>query len=126
VHDNHPLAREPRIDVAQLADVRLLRRGYCEQSVALENLLAANGIRLQTDDTIASDTDLVALLGANMGASIMPRSTHSAGMLRLIPVDDLELTRPVVLYAVAGRQRSPAANGLLRLLRAADWSAYAA
>jgi hypothetical protein len=26
-----------------------------------------------------------------------------------------------VLYAVAGRQRSPAATALLKLLRAADW-----
>jgi DNA-binding transcriptional LysR family regulator len=126
LHESHPLARDPKISIARLGDVRLLRRAYCEHAGAVETVLAAKGVRLQTDDSIASDNDLVALLGANVGASIMPGSTQPAGPLRVIPIEDLELTRPVVLYAVAGRQRSPAAAGLLRLLRGADWSRYQA
>jgi hypothetical protein len=51
----------------------------------------------------------------------MPRSSLSSDTLRFLAIEDLELYRPVVLYAVAGRQRSPAANGLMRLLRAANW-----
>lgn len=126
VHENHPLASGSSVGLAELAKVRLLRRAYCEQGAALEKLLAASGIDQQADDSIASDNDLSSLLTANVGASIMPRSTQTADSLRFIPVAGLELTRPVVLYAVAGRQRSPAASGLLQLLRAADWSRYAA
>jgi hypothetical protein len=51
----------------------------------------------------------------------MPRSARTTDAVRFLPLEDLELVRPVVLYAVAGRQRSPAATGLLRLLRSADW-----
>jgi hypothetical protein len=39
-----------------------------------------------------------------------------------VAVDGLGLRRQVSLYAVAGRERSAAAGGLMKLLRAADWS----
>jgi hypothetical protein len=52
----------------------------------------------------------------------MPRSARTSKELRFLNVDDLTLMRPVVLYAVAGRQRSAAASGLIRLLRAANWA----
>jgi DNA-binding transcriptional LysR family regulator len=125
VHESHPLAGERAVRIAQLADVRLLRRTYCEHAAVLHDLLSESGISLRADDAIASDSDLASLLAANVGASIMPRSTRPADTLRFVSVEGLELTRPVVLYAVAGRERSPAANGVLRLLRAADWSRYA-
>ena len=51
----------------------------------------------------------------------MPQSARTSDALRFVPLEDLDLVRPVVLYAVAGRQRSPAATGLMRLLRSADW-----
>ena len=72
-----------------------------------------------TLDAIASDHDLMALLAANVGVAIMPLSARTTDTVRFLPVDDLELSRPVVLYAVAGRQRSAAATALLRLLR--EW-----
>jgi hypothetical protein len=40
----------------------------------------------------------------------------------LLAVDGLSLKLPVRLYAVAGRERTPAAAGLMKLLRAADWT----
>ena len=33
----------------------------------------------------------------------------------------MDMSRTVNVYAVAGRQRTTAATGLIRLLRAADW-----
>ena len=52
----------------------------------------------------------------------MPQSAVSSGRLRGISVIGLDLSRTVYLYAVSGRQRSAAATGLIKLLRAADWS----
>ena len=45
-------------------------------------------------------------------------------------VEKLELSRTVylygVLYGVAGRQRTAVASTLMKMLRACDWSRYAA
>ena len=121
VPKTHPLAMRNSLLLSQLGDIRLLPRAYCEQSGALTAILSANGLSQDFQDRIASDHDLLALLAANVGVSLLPQSSMTSENLRLVQVQDLELTRPVVLYAVSGRQRSPAATGLLRLLRAANW-----
>jgi hypothetical protein len=41
-------------------------------------------------------------------------------------VEGLELNRTVYLYAVAGRQRTAVGTTLMEILRACDWSRYAA
>ena len=51
----------------------------------------------------------------------MPSSVRLANGLRAIKVHDLNLTRPVTLYAITGRKRSGVAAALIKLLRAADW-----
>jgi DNA-binding transcriptional LysR family regulator len=119
----HPLAMQNSLTLASIGKHRLLPRGYCEQAGDLARILEAQGLAQDFHDTIASDHDLTALLAANIGLSIMPPSATGSDSLRTLPLADLELTRPVVLYAVAGRQRSPAATALLRLLRTADWPA---
>ena len=42
--------------------------------------------------------------------------------LRVAEIRDLNLSRTVHLYGVAGRQRTAVAAAILRLLRGADWS----
>lgn len=120
-HSSHPLSREQSITLSRVGGERLLPRTYCEQGADFNRLLDAHGISHAFSDTISSDHDLMALLQANVGVSFLPASYRSFGDLRFIQVDDLELMRPVILYAVAGRQRSAAANGLVKLLRAANW-----
>lgn len=117
----HPLAMRNSLMLASIAECRLLPRNYCEQREALAGILQAKKLAQDFDDAIASDHDLMALLAANVGVAIMPLSARTTDTVRFLPVDDLELSRPVVLYAVAGRQRSAAATALLRLLRAANW-----
>ena len=122
VNSNHALAMYNAVSLEHIAKWRLLRRPYCEQAAALEEVLTARGIRQEFQDQIGSDHDLLPLLGANVGISIMPQSAKSGDTLHFIAIEDLALTRTVRVYAVAGRERSAAANGLLRLLQAADWS----
>jgi hypothetical protein len=40
------------------------------------------------------------------------------------PVAGLDLRRTVSLYGVAGRQRTPTANMIMKMLRGADWSRF--
>lgn len=118
----HPHAMRNAVPLQELDSARLLARAYCEQAPEIADVLAAHGITQRAGDQIASDHDLVALLDADIGVSIMPHSALLSGRLRGISVIGLELQRNVYLYAVSGRQRSAAASGLIKLLRAADWS----
>lgn len=122
VSKGHPHAMRNALALQELAGERLLARGYCEQALELADILASHGIRQRTGDHITSDQDLAALLDADIGVSIMPQSAVSSGRLRGLSVIGLDLRRTVYLYAVSGRQRSTAAAGLIKLLRAADWS----
>jgi DNA-binding transcriptional LysR family regulator len=122
VNKAHPFAMRNAVALQELGGERLLARGYCEQATELADMLACQGIRQRAGDRIASEHDLIALLEAGLGSSVMPQSALPTERLRGVSVIGLDLRRTVYLYAVAGRQRSAAANGLIKLLRAADWS----
>ena len=53
------------------------------------------------------------------------RSGHlavpSIGRGKMLDLEGLDVERAVYAYGVAGRQRSMAANTLIKMLRAADW-----
>jgi DNA-binding transcriptional LysR family regulator len=121
VHRGHPMAMRNALKFDDVARLRLIARPYCEQASEIAAALKAQGIDHKAGDHVLSDQDLVALLQANVGVSIMPESAVGDDLARL-PIDGLALRRAVALYAVAGRERTPAAAALMRLLRAADWS----
>ena len=121
VNRAHPLARRNMLKFADLARQRLISRPYCEHATDFAALLKAQGIEQKSGDNVLSDQDLVALLQANVGVSIMPESAVRNNDLRQLPIEGLAFRRTVSLYAVAGRERSLAAAALLKLLRAADW-----
>jgi len=125
VNKSHPLAMRNRIGLGELAPLRLISRPYNEQASELDALLRNAGVEQKKGDHILSDQDLLSLLEANLGAALMPETARSGSMLRGIAVEGLNLRRPVSLYAIAGRERSAAATGLMKLLRAADWTAVA-
>lgn len=122
VNRKHPLGARNRVGFGDLAKQRLFFRPYCEQADEMATILKSKGIPQTGGDHLLSDQDLIALIGANIGVSLMPESARLKTDLCGLAVEDLTLKRSVYLYAVAGRERSPAANGLMKLLRAADWS----
>jgi DNA-binding transcriptional LysR family regulator len=75
---------------------------------------------------VSADGDLISLLEAGVGIALMPRSTQSPPSLVRITVDDFEVKRTVYLYGVAGRQRTAVAAAMMKMLRAYDWSRFAA
>ena len=121
---DHALASRNQVRLEHLAAERLLDRGYCEQREQLMALMRARGFTAPASHLVASEGDLAALLSANVGVAIAPRSTALPQTARFVPIHDLALSRTVSVYAISGRQRSPAAATLLKMLRAADWSAY--
>ena len=118
----HPLALRNTLGFGDLARQRLISRPYCEQAAEFAEMLKAQGIDQKSGDNILSDQDIIALLQANLGISVMPQSAVRNSDLHQLPIEGLALRRAVSLYAVAGRERTPAAATLVKLLRASDWS----
>ena len=73
---------------------------------------------------VSTDLDLISLLEAGLGVALVPRSTQSPATLLRIAVTDIDLTRTIHLYGVAGRQRTAVASAMMKMLRAYDWSRY--
>jgi DNA-binding transcriptional LysR family regulator len=121
----HRFANYEAKEIADLCDERLLDRTYSEQAGELADLLDARDIVIKRGHEVMSERDVFTLLEANVGIAILPRSTSVPADLRRVRVDGVELRRTVYLYSVAGRQRTPIANAVLKLLRSYDWSKYA-
>lgn len=121
VHRTHRLANSERVTLRDLADERLLGRPYCELTPRFCEILEQSNIRQAPGDLLASDADALEMIRANLGISILPATTQHHEDLRSLPIDDLELEAPTLLYSVVGRQHSPAAAALIQLLRSANW-----
>ena len=61
---------------------------------------------------------------SGLGVAFVPRTAPRPETLKHAPINGVELRRTVYLYGVAGRQRTPVASAILKMLRAADWSRY--
>lgn len=121
----HRLAEDASATPASLRGERLAlsRRA---SAPGLDGALDALGLEPVARITVCADADARALAAAGAAVAVGPRSALNDPGLTTRPVDGLDLWRDLRLYAVAGRFREPPAAMLAMLLRAADWSAYAA
>ena len=126
VNAQHRLARSPAVELQDLREERLLLRTYCEQAAAAATLLRTIGLDVEHCYQITSEADLMSMLSSDLGVAIVPRSTSNPEGLARVTINGLELTRPVNLFGVAGRQRSPVAAMVMKMLRGANWSRSAA
>ena len=108
-----------------LSGERVIVRPYCEQWPECQALLNEHGLEPAQWHEVACDEDAVRLLEAGLGVGLVPTSMRLGERLRCLALENL-MERTVRLYAVAGRQRSPALTGFIKLLRSADWSSYEA
>lgn len=123
VNETHRFANLNYLDPADLGDERMILRPFCEEWRECRALLEASGVDVSHCHEVASDRDAIRLLEAGLGVGLLPASTRIGGSLRTIRLAN-PFERIVRIYAVAGRQRSPALNGLMNLLRAADWTRF--
>jgi DNA-binding transcriptional LysR family regulator len=124
LHPDHSLSMRNDIGLGDLARERLLIHVRCEMAKSIAERLGDHRSPAASAYEIENDADLLALLQANLGVAIVPTTTHAPAVLRRMPIKDLELSRTIAVYGVAGRRRSASAATLLNLLRAADWSRY--
>jgi hypothetical protein len=118
----HPLSNQQSVALSRLAGERLMMRPYCELAGVVSRSLAEHGVATTDADTVASDQDVLAMLEANLGISILPATTPCTDVVLSVPVEGLSVEWTAMLHTVIGRQHSPAAAGLIQLLRATNWS----
>jgi DNA-binding transcriptional LysR family regulator len=126
VHSAHALAGRPSVSLDELRQERLMIRAYCETTEALLDMLRAQDFDVTRFHEVSAEGDLLSLLEAGIGVALAPRSTQSSANVVRISVDGLELQRTIYLYGVAGRQRTAVAAAMMKMLRAYDWTRYAA
>ena len=122
VHSMHPLAECTSVALDDLRTERLVVRTYCETTDELLDVLRAREFDVTRFHEVSADGDLISLVEAGLGVALVPRSTRSPATLMRVAVDGVEIKRTVHLYGVAGRQRTPVASAMMKMLRAYDWS----
>jgi DNA-binding transcriptional LysR family regulator len=120
----HPLAARPAIEIDDLRQERWLKRAYCEHAEATASLIRGHNLDVDRGHELSSEQDLITLLESDFGVAFAPRSMPRPDSVKQTAVTGVELRRTVYLYGVAGRQRTPVAAAILKMLRAADWSRH--
>ena len=126
VHPEHELASANEFSAERLTGAKILIQNGCD---SLDDAMRRLGLEDATDNAahhVVTQHDLAVLLQANLGVAIVPASAPHDDVVRRMSLNDTSLRRTVTVYGVAGRQRSPAGAAFLNLVRAADWTAYAA
>jgi len=126
VNSMHVFAQRPSIAIDDLKEERLMVRPYCETTGKILDLLRGREFDVTHFHEVSANGDLLSLVEAGLGVALVPRSTQSPATLVRIAVEDFELRRTIHLYGVAGRQRTAVASAMMKMLRAYDWSSYAA
>ncbi len=125
VSKTHRLAKQTSpLAAEEIAKERLLCRPFCEHLKVLSDFLEERKSQPQTQHRVDSDHDLEPLIGASLGVAIAPLSAINSENIDWLDIDGLSINRTVNVYGVAGRQRSVAASTFIKMLRAADWSAF--
>lgn len=115
----------PDITLGDLLEETFLIQGDSETAEQEFRQLAAAGICMERTHMVDSDGDLVALVEANIGVALAPRSAlRGAGLIRFA-VPSLDLRRTVTLYTVQGRIRSPELATFVSQIRAEEWECAA-
>jgi DNA-binding transcriptional LysR family regulator len=122
----HSLAKAVPIEIDALRQERMMLRTYCETTQTLLELLQVHDFDVTHFHEVSAEADLISLLEAGFGVAFLPPSTQSPPTLVRTTVSGIEIDRTIYLYGVAGRQRTPVASALMKMLRACDWERLAA
>ena len=120
----HPVAQIQSVGLEELREERLVVRNYCESTAQLLEVLRGLHFDVDRAHEISAEADLIALIEAGFGFGLFPPSIPTPPTLTRLAVDSLDFSRTVFLYGVAGRQRTPVASALMKMLRAANWSRF--
>jgi DNA-binding transcriptional LysR family regulator len=121
VQHGHKLANNGSITLEDLKHERLIWHRNSESEKDILSVLRNRGIDTNQVDEVATEFDQIKLIESNIGIAFLAESTALGQQLTRLALNDVELHRTVYLYGVAGRQRTPAAATIMKMLRGADW-----
>jgi len=121
VSETHGLANRDEVEFRDLSSETLLINDGCESVEELRAGLRANGILDTATHQVDTPGDVLTLLKAGLGVSIMPAGAAETNGICRIKLKQLNLARRVSVYSVVGRHRTIACSTLFNMLRAADW-----
>ena len=122
VAPGHPLAREAEIDIEQLRGQPFIvrERGSGTREV-VEEALERHGLPVTPAMSLGSTEAVKRAVALGLGVALVSSLTleHELenGRLRVVPIADFSLRRPLHLVTLEGKPPSPAAAEFLRLLR---------
>ena len=115
VNASHAFAGSDEIEPSALAGERLLSLPGASQIDALVAQIGADAVARRE---IATTDDIVSLVEAGIGIAILPERTTLPMDLVRVDIAGTCLDTTISLHAVAGRQRSAAAQALIKIVRA--------
>ena len=118
----HRLSGRDAIAVSDLAGERLVSRPHCllcDRILAMLKELGAHNIPCQE---VSSVDDLPGLVKSGFGVGIWTAGRKIDGGFLLSQIQGTDMSRWFHVHTVFGRRLSPAAAGLVSILRVKDWS----
>ncbi len=106
--------------LADLADVDWVSQPG-DVDAEFRDTCATAGVEPGYRHEAGTDADVLELVAAGLGCATLPRGCALPGGVVEVAIDGLALVRQVGVATVAGRQRPPAGDALLRAIKARAW-----
>jgi DNA-binding transcriptional LysR family regulator len=120
VRADHRFAALDGVAIADLHEEPFIERAS-EPNPHFEAACAAAGATPAVRHRVPDDEQLERMAMAGLGACLLPEGMKLGNGLVARVIRDAELKRVVVLGAIGGRQRPPAAEAFIRAARARSW-----
>jgi LysR family transcriptional regulator, hydrogen peroxide-inducible genes activator len=117
------LAEDPTVKLKDLRTAKWLEPTDCELARTFREAYLTDGRAALPRHRGRGLQHLQHLVGADLGIMLAPQHAPVAQGTVLRPIADVEFTRTVELFVVAGRQYSPALNAFMKICRSFDWPA---
>lgn len=120
VHQEHQLASADSVSLANLHEAAWIAQGEADEP--FDRLCAEAAVAPKVTHRVTGDAHVLPLVAAGLGAALLPASTALPAGVVAREIPEADLSRAVVLAAIAGRQRSTPAEALLRAARGRAWN----
>jgi DNA-binding transcriptional LysR family regulator len=114
----HNLARQNAVTANDILGETILAGEYCG---GFSHRLAATGVSLRLQRCNGPASQILDLVAAGLGVALLSDRLRVAAPLTTRPFHEPELTRKILLTAVAGRPLNPAAASFVKLCRAQNF-----
>jgi len=104
----------------QVAQHSYLSEPFCDYSSIVERHLRHRGIHPLSTHTMTSRCDTMGFLLRDLGVAIIPTKTTKLPGIEVAPIPELDLKYNASIFAVSGRQYSPAGAQFVKIVKQID------